>query len=121
MKPNRIAGTITFKVAGEIQACAGDFTFNLGTPEREVLIGTDGKVHGYKETTKSAFVEGNLRVRKDQDIKSFLEQDDIDAQLDLANGNSYQFIEGWCAGSGDVNTADGTLAFRFEAKSAEKV
>lgn len=120
-KPNRIAGVLYLRVDGETQSCAGDFTWNLGIPTREPLINSDGSVPGYSETPVAPYIAGTLRLRSDMDIKSFYEKDGIDAQLELANGDVYQFIDGWCSGTGEGNTAEGTLDFRFEAKSAEKV
>lgn len=118
---NRIAGILTLTVDGVIMECAGDFTWNPGTKERTSLVGSDGKVHGYSETAKAAFIEGDLRLSQGFDIKEFYDKDDIDAQLTLANGDTWVFSEGWVAGTADAGTAEGTLPFRFEAKSAEKV
>lgn len=120
-KPNRIAGTLTLTVDGVTMACAGDFTWNPGTPERTALIGSDGKVHGYSETAKAPFIEGDLRITKGFDIKEFCDKDGVDAQLTLATGDTWVYSDGWVAGTADAGTAEGTLPFRFEAKASEKV
>lgn len=120
-KPNRIAGVLTLTVDGVTQSCAGDFTMNPGTPERTALIGSDGKVHGYSETAKAPFIEGDLRLTAGFDIKEFYDKDGVDAQLTFATGDTWVYSDGWVAGSGDVGTAEGTLGLRFEAKAAEKV
>ncbi len=116
----RLAGIISLSVDGVIQACAGDFTFNLGTPLREALVGPDN-VHGYKETPQVPFIEGDLRYTPNFDIKAFYNKSGIDAQLKLATGETFVFIDGWVCGEGTIGTSEATMAFRFEAKSAEKV
>lgn len=120
-RANRIAGILTLTVDGVTMSCAGDFTWNPGTPERTALVGSDGQVHGYSEVAKVAYIEGDLRLTQGFDIKEFYDKDGIDAQLTLATGDIWVFTDGWVAGTGDAGTAEGTLAFRFEAKNAEKV
>lgn len=118
---NRIAGTIRLTVAGETISLAGDFTMNPGTPQREALLSPGGEVQGYKESYRAPFVEGDIRYKKGLELKEFFEQDGIDAQLTLATGETWVFIDGWVNGTGDLGTGEGTIAFRFDAKRAERV
>lgn len=116
----KIAGVITLTVDGVKQSCAGDFQFNLGTPERTTLVGQDG-VHGFSETPRAPWIEGNLRYTKGFDVKAFFNKDGVDAQLRLCTGETFVFIDGWVNGDGTVSTTEATIPFRFDAMSAEKV
>ena len=59
--PNRRAGILFFKVDGAHDA-KGGFTYNLGGAKREAIVGSDA-VHGYKETPRVAFIEGEITDR----------------------------------------------------------
>lgn len=46
---NRIGGVISLKVDGDMYFAKGNFTYNIGIPRKEGVVGSD-RVHGYKET-----------------------------------------------------------------------
>lgn len=71
MGDRKIAGVITLTVDGVKQACAGNFKYNLGTPNRTTLVGQDG-VHGFSEEPRAPWIEGDLRNTKGFDVKAFL-------------------------------------------------
>ncbi|MCQ4765032.1 phage tail tube protein [Cloacibacillus evryensis] len=120
MGDRKIAGVITLTVDGVKQACAGNFKYNLGTPNRTTLVGQDG-VHGFSEEPRAPWIEGDLRNTKGFDVKAFYEKEGIDAQLKLCTGETFVFIDGWVNGDGTVDTKEATIPFRFDAMSAEKV
>lgn len=120
MTTRRIAGMISLSVDGVIQNCEGDFEYNLGTPIRETLVGSD-RVHGFSEKPQASFIKGNLRRMAGFDMKNFQNKDGVDAQLKLATGETFVFINGWVAGEGTVNTGAATFPFEFYASSAEAV
>ena len=57
--PNRVAGTLFFKVDGTQYKAKGNFEYDLGAPKREAITGPDG-VHGYKEMPKAPYVTGAI-------------------------------------------------------------
>lgn len=116
----RRAGIITVQVDGEIQEAVGDFTYNLGSPKREALIGAD-KVHGFKETPQVAFIEGKLRDRKMLNLKKTVEADNATVTLALANGKVIVLRQAWFAGDGNASTDEATVDVRYEGLSAEEI
>lgn len=116
----RRAGILFLKVDGAIYDAKGNFTYNLGMPKREAIVGAD-QVHGYKETVQPAFIEGELTDSSDLDLKALLELDDATATLELANGKVIVLRNAWYAGDGNVQTEEGNIALRLEAKSGEEV
>ena len=121
MGNNRRAGIIHLKINGEMQDAKGDFTYNLGHPIREEIIGSDG-VHGYKETPQAAFIEGAITDRSDLKLADFVTIDDGTVTLELANGKTIVLSEAWFAGEGSGTTGESEIAVRFASrKQAEEI
>ena len=59
MASPRVGGIIELKVNGSIYNAKGNFTYNLGRPRREAVVGADA-VHGFKETPQAPFIEGEI-------------------------------------------------------------
>lgn len=117
---NRIGGIIALKVNGDIYFAKGNFTYNLGKPKREGVVGAD-VVHGYKETPQVPFVEGEITDRNELSLEDLVTLDDSTITLELANGKVITLSEAWYAGEGTGNTEEGNIACRFEGMSAEEV
>ena len=117
---NRIGGIIALKVNGDIYFAKGNFTYNLGKPKREGVVGAD-TVHGYKETPQVPFVEGEITDRNELSLEDLVTLDDATITLELANGKVITLSEAWYAGEGTGNTEEGNIACRFEGISAEEV
>lgn len=115
-----VAGIIEFKVNGEIQNAKGNFTYNLGKPKREMIIGAD-RIHGPRETVQVPFIEGEITDRENLNVESFLIIKDATVTLGLANGKVIVLKEACYAGDGDIGTEEANIQVRFEGKSAEEV
>lgn len=116
----RRAGILFLKVNGAIYDAKGNFTYNIGLPKREAIVGAD-QVHGYKEMPQAAFIEGELTDSRALDLGALLKLDDATATLELANGKIIVLRNAWYAGDGNVQTEEGNITLRIEAKSGEEV
>src|SRR5574340_429631 len=116
----RRGGVISLQVNGELYEAKGDFTYNLGRPMREAIIGADA-VHGFKETPQVAFVEGEITDRGTLDLDKLVTLEDATVTLQLANGKVIVLRDAWFAGEGTGNTGEGNIGVRFEGKDAEEV
>jgi hypothetical protein len=117
---NRIGGIIALKVNGDMYFAKGNFTYNLGKPKKEGVVGSD-RVHGYKEVPQVPFIEGEITDRNELDLEDLVTLDDATATLELANGKVIMLREAWYAGEGTGNTEEGNIALRLEGMSAEEV
>jgi|SRR5665213_36560 len=115
----RRAGILYLKVNGNQYDAKGNFSYNLGAPKREAIIGADG-VHGFKETPQVAFIEGELTDRSDFDLAALLALEEATATIELANGKVIILRAAWYAGEGTVQTEESNIGFRLEGKSAEE-
>ncbi|MBM3114279.1 phage tail tube protein [Jeongeupia naejangsanensis] len=113
---NRRAGTIYFKVDGYQYDAKGDFTYNLGNPKREGIIGADG-IHGFKETPQLPYIEGKLTDKADLDLDKLTLLDDVTVTLELANGKVITGANMWYAADGNGSTGEAELDVRFEGKT----
>lgn len=116
----RKAGLIQVQINGEIVDAKGNFSYNLGRPMREAIIGSD-VVHGFKETPQAAFIEGEITDRGTLDLASVVSIEDATVTLSLANGKVIALRDAWYAGDGTGNTEEGNIAVRFEGSGAEEV
>ncbi len=116
----RRAGILYFKVDSELYDAKGNFTYNLGMPKREAILGCNA-VHGYKETMQAPFIEGEVTDRKELDLKKLITAESATVTLELSNGKVIVLRDAWYAGEGTGNTEEANIAVRFEGISAEEV
>lgn len=121
MAPDRrLAGTISVQINGEVQDAAGDFTYNLGAPRLEALVGHDG-FHGFKETPQVAFIEGTIRDRSRLDLQTLVGAAHLTVVLQLANKKVIRLHQAAFAGAGTGSTGAATIDVRFEGRYAEEI
>jgi hypothetical protein len=116
----RVAGLIQLQTNGEVLRAKGAFTWNLGKPKREPVVGADG-VHGYKETPQVPFIEGAITDAGDIDGSALVTLKDATVNLKLGNGKMIVLNKAWYAGEGTGNTEESEMAVRWEGDSAEEV
>ncbi|HET9063675.1 MAG TPA: phage tail tube protein [Candidatus Binatia bacterium] len=120
MADQRRAGLIQVQVNGEISDAKGSFTYNLGRPMREAIVGSDG-IHGYKETPQVAFIEGAITDRGTLDLATLVGGRDLTVSLTLGNGKLVVLRDAWFAGEGSGSTEEAEITVRWEGANAEEV
>jgi len=120
INPNRRAGIIRFKVDGQVYDAKGNFTYNLGHPKRESLIGSSG-VHGFMEKPQVAFIEGEITDRGSLNLQALVTAESITATLELANGKTIVLRDAQYSAEGTGNTDEANIQVRFEGVSAEEI
>ena len=120
MANNRRSGVLYVKVDGRQYDAKGSYTYNLGSPKREGIVGPDG-VHGYKELPQIPYIEGEVVDEKDLDLKKFQLLEDSTVTLELANGKQVVLRNAWYAADGTIGTEEANVQIRFEGLSAEEV
>jgi hypothetical protein len=120
MANQRRAGLIQLHINGETQDAKGSFSYNLGKPKREAIVGADG-VHGFKETPQVAFIEGAITDRGNLDLAALATLTGATVTLSLANDKVVVLRDAWHAGDGTVSTEEAEIAVRFEGANAEEV
>lgn len=120
MAEQRRGGIIQVQVNGEIQDCKGSWTYNLGRPKRDAVVGSD-TVHGFMEKPQVAFIEGEITDRGTLDLDDLVTTEGASVTLRLANGKVIALRDAWYASEGTGNTEEGNIGVRFEGKSAEEI
>lgn len=116
----RRAGIIQFQVNGEVMDAKGSFSYNLGRPMRESIIGSD-VAHGYLERPQIAFIEGEITDRGDLDLAALVDTSGATITLRLNNGKTIALRDAWFAGEGTGNSEEGNIPVRFEGIGAEEI
>ncbi len=119
MADQRRAGLIELKTNGTIQDAKGAFTYNLGHPIREAIVGADG-IHGYKETPQVAFIEGVITDRSNLDLAALVTLRNATVTLKAGNGKMISLKDAYYAGDGNVSTEEAEITVRFEGASPAK-
>lgn len=117
---NRIGGTIAVKCNGSVLLAKGAFSYNLGVPKRETVVGAD-TVHGVKEVPQPAFIEGEITDQKDLDLRELASQLNATVTLDLANGKTISLRDAAFVGEATGNTEEGAIPVRWEGPRAEEI
>jgi len=108
------------QVNGEVYDAKGSWSYNLGRPMREAILGSD-TVHGYKETPQVAFIEGEITDRSSLDLARLVTMTDATVTLELANGKVIALRDAWFSGEGTGNSEEGNISVRFEGSGAEEI
>ena len=120
MPNRRVGGIIFFQLDGELFQAKGEFTYNLGVPKRDEVVGPDG-VHGFSELPQAPRIEGAVTDNDETDLEALLRFRDGTATLQLANGKTVVFREAFYSGDGDVTTNEGEIGIMIRAISAQEV
>lgn len=115
MANHRRGGAISLDLDGELQEAKGNFSYNLGHPKREEIIGADG-VHGYKETPQAAYIEGEVTDRGDLNVAALVTAENKTVTLSLGNGKAIVLREAWFSAEGQVQTEEGNIQIKFTSK-----
>lgn len=115
----RVGGIFNLKVDGELYKAKGNFTYNIGSPKREGVVGADG-VHGFKENPQVPFAKGEITDDPELSLSVLTTAEDATVTLELANGKVITISEAWYAGEGTGNTEEGNIGFRFEGMRGDE-
>lgn len=120
MPNSRIGGLISFKIDGETFLAKGNFTYNIGEPKKEMVVGSDS-VHGFKELPVVPFIEGAITDTDENDLQALQAVRDATVTLELANGKVIVIEEACYAADGNVTSEEGEITARFEGKRGREV
>lgn len=120
MADQRRAGLIQLQVGGVIQDAKGNFSWNLGVPKRETIVGSDG-VHGYKETPQPCFIEGAITDRGTLDVAALAGGSGLTITLTTGNGKVIVLRNAWFSGEGTASTEEAEIPVRWEGQSAQEI
>ena len=120
MAAEHVAGALSFQLNGTTYRMKGSWTYNLGRPKRDGIVGADG-VHGYKEVPQIPFIEGVVTDGRNLVLDDLLEFTDGTCTLHLRNGKVIELRDAWFAGEGTVDTEESEIAVRFEGLGGEEV
>ncbi len=120
MADQRRAGLIQLQSNGEILDAKGNFSYNLGRPKRDPLIGSDS-VHGFKEMPQVCYIEGAITDRGSLDLAVLVAGRDLTVTLSLSNGKVIVLRDAWFAGEGTASTEEAEIPVRWEGANAEEI
>lgn len=120
MATQRVGGTVFVKVDGTQYKVKGSWTYNLGQPMREEVVGSDS-VHGYTEKPQAPYISGAITDDSETDLKSLLNITGATIQMELANNKIIVLEQAFFSGEGSGTTEEGEVEVKFVGISAEEI
>lgn len=119
---NKISGTIELKIDGETYLAKGSFSYGLGKPTRETILGHD-KVHGFKSLPSTPFIEGEITDDGNMRMDRLGNVENSTITLTLGNGKILVLRNAWITNADGLtgSTEESAVPVRFEGKSMEEV
>lgn len=110
---DRVAGYMEVTLNGDKQRAAGAFSYGLGQPKRDAVIGPD-RFHGFKELPQVAYIEGMIVVTDEVNLIQLANTNNASVTLTLASGKTITLGDAYYAAEGTGDTDGGTFQVRFE-------
>lgn len=115
----RIGGLLTLRLNGVGYLAKGKFSYGLGVPKREPIMGVD-RPHGFKELPVIGFIEGEITDDGSLDLVSLFTAQGATVTLQLNNGKTVMADSAWYAGDGKTETDEGNVPFLFHSNHVEE-
>ena len=112
----RVGGIIEVKANGELYSAKGNWSYNLGKPKRETILGSDS-THGYKETPQEAMIEGAITDNTDLNLEALILLKEATVTLSLANGKVVVLKDAFYAADGVASTEEGEVEVKFVSET----
>lgn len=116
-KNKRVAGTIYLRLNGALLRAVGDFSWNLGLPKNESVVGATGN-DGVKRTEQIPFIEGLVRTTAQFDPVAVATGRAETATLEIGSGATVVLRDATYCHEGTGQTEEGTFPVRWEGASA---
>lgn len=120
MARNRIAGVAFVKVDDRQLELRGSLTVSTDLFEREGIAGQDS-VHGYKETPRVPFIEGDFSTTAELSMDFIASITEATVTAELANGKVYLLRDAWTANAREIDAEEGQVQIRFEGMSGQEL
>jgi hypothetical protein len=115
-----IGGTAFCKVNGTQLPLRGNFVVSPSAVDRSMVAGQD-YVHGYLETPRVPFIEGDISTHPDVSLEDLERQVGVTVTAELRNGKTYVLKEAISKSAFEVQTATGQVRVRWEGTSCEEI
>lgn len=120
MATQRVGGIIFVKVNGTQYKAKGSWTYNLGQPMREEIVGSDS-VHGYTEKPQAPYISGAITDDAETNLTELLNVTDATIQLELSNEKIIVLEQAFFSGEGSGSTEEGEVEVKFVGVAAEEI
>ena len=98
----------------------GGELMTISKVERKGIAGQD-YVHGYSETPRVPFIEGDVSMVPELSTEEIENIRDATVTAELINGTTYTLVRAWCTSAFDLNTAEGMFRVRFEGEDTQEI
>ena len=116
-----VGGIFKLYVNGVQMNLKGDPTINIGGKQRTLIMGADGRAHGYQVKILKASVSGTLTDTSDLDLVLLRDMKNATVKIEKPNGKTVIINEAAFSGEADENGSEGEINFAFEGTPGEEL
>ena len=99
----------------------GDPTIDVGGEKRTLIMGVDGRAHGYKLEVMPSSVSGTITDTSDLDLIELRKLKNATVKIEKPNGKTVIMNNACFSGDPSENGAEGEVSFEFSAPPAKEL
>ena len=116
-----VGGIFKLKIGGVQMNLKGDPTIDLGGEQRTLLMGSDGRPHGYQVRVIKATVSGTITDTSDLDIVWLRSLKNVTVTIEKPNGKTVAIPSACFSGDASESGAEGEVNFAFEGAPGKEL
>ncbi len=116
-----VGGVFELKVNGVLYNLKGQPTIELGGPNREPVLGPDGRLHGYKVTGNNpGKISGTITDTSDLDLVELQQIKDATVTVKKPNGKTVVLDHACFSVVASESGEEGEVSFEFQGPPAKE-
>lgn len=116
-----VGGIFKLSVNGVQMNLKGDPTIDLGGEQRTLLMGADGRPHGYQVRVTKASVSGTFTDTSDLDLVLLRSTKNATIKIEKPNGKTVIIPNAAFSGDASEAGAEGEINFAFEGAPGKEL
>jgi hypothetical protein len=116
-----VGGIFKLYVNGVQMNLKGDPTIDIGGKQRTLLMGADGRAHGYQVRNTKASVSGTFTDTSDLDLVLLRDMKNATIKIEKPNGKTVIINDAAFSGDASESGAEGEINFAFEGTPGEEL
>ena len=116
-----VGGIFKFRVNGVQMNLKGDPTIDIGGKQRTLIMGSDGRAHGYQGKDIKASVSGTFTDTIDLDLVLLRDMKNATIKIEKPNGKTVIINDAAFSGDASESGAEGEINFAFEGTPGEEL
>lgn len=116
-----VGGIFKLSVNGVQMNLKGDPTIDIGGKQRTLIMGADGRPHGYQVRNTKATVSGTFTDTSELDLVLLRDMKNATIKIEKPNGKTVIISNAAFSGTASESGAEGEIDFAFEGVPGKEI